>query len=629
MKYRKFFGILLIAFTLSIALLPPAPALAQNLRLDLESGEVGDTIEAYGNNFEADQYQLYFSDSFVSVGGVVDDDLLNYERLESVSGSERITIGTSVFEGFYFTVPRRLTDGQNVKTVLGGTYYVYAVNYSSKEIVARALFTVEAVASFTLDPDNGTVGTEVEINGQGFGDEENISVEYDGDEVDIESGDDKTDSAGKFENTKVKIPSSTAGSHTISITGADSDVVAEAEFTVESEIAITPESGAAGSAVTVSGTGFGDMVNFTIKFDGDEVDIESGDDETDGNGSFEVSVSIPLKTAGDYTIEVEDSDNNQAEAEFSVGTTTFEITPTTGRMGTEVSVDGSGFLAETAITVTFDTIEVATDTTDEDGDFSTSFTVPENVGVDTYTVEATDGTNTKEVDFTISTSGDISPETSASSPGNVGTPITVTGAGFIAGRTVTITYEGNQVTTAVVNTDGSFSATFNAPASSRGEHIIVATDGTNTMQFPFIMESTAPQVPQPQKPEMDVKAKSEAYFDWADVTDPSGVTYTLQIATSDDFSSNSIVLEKAGISSSEFTVPKADRLQSVSKEAPYYWRVKAVDGAANESQWTGTWSFYVGTSLGLSQPVIYILIGVGALFLGIFGFWLGRRTAYY
>ncbi len=128
---------------------------------------------------------------------------------------------------------------------------------------------------------------------------------------------------------------------------------------------------------------------------------------------------------------------------------------------------------------------------------------------------------------------------------------------------------------------------------------------------------------------MEIKAKAEAYFDWQDVTDPSGVTYTLQIATDESFPANSIVLEKTGLTQSEYTITREERLKSVSKEAPYYWHVKAVDGASNESQWSGAGSFYVGFSLSLPQPVIYTLFGVGALLLGIFGFWLGRKTAYY
>lgn len=79
---------------------------------------------------------------------------------------------------------------------------------------------------------------------------------------------------------------------------------------------------------------------------------------------------------------------------------------------------------------------------------------------------------------------------------------------------------------------------------------------------------------------MGVKAKSRAYFDWEDVNDPSlPITYTLQIASDADFTS--IVLEKRKVLTTQNT-PLSKR------------RVKAIDGASNESGWSGTGSFYVG-----------------------------------
>ena len=143
------------------------------------------------------------------------------------------------------------------------------------------------------------------------------------------------------------------------------------------------------------------------------------------------------------------------------------------------------------------------------------------------------------------------------------------------------------------------------------------------------MESTPPPTPLPLKPEMDLEAEAEAYFDWEEVTDISGVTYALQIATSENFSEDSIILEKTRLFQSEYTLTTEESLESTGKEAPYYWQVRAIDGASNESTWTGAGSFYVGSSFSMPQWVINTLLGVGALLLLILGFWLGRKTAYY
>ena len=244
----------------------------------------------------------------------------------------------------------------------------------------------------------------------------------------------------------------------------------------------------------------------------------------------------------------------------------------------------------------------------------------------TYEVRVSDGVNTGNADFTVLLSASLSPTTSQASPGYVRTKLTISGVGFKPNGTITIKYDDTQVATAPADSSGVFSVTFSAPASIGGDHTITASDTYNTKQFTFTMESTPPPVPEPLLPEMAAKAKSEAYFDWEGVIDPSGVTYTLQIASDADF--NDIVLKKVGLADSEYTITEEEKLESVSKEEPYYWRVRAIDGASNNGPWTGARSFRVGFIFTMPGWAIYTLLGVGALLLGVFGFWLGRRTAY-
>jgi hypothetical protein len=246
-------------------------------------------------------------------------------------------------------------------------------------------------------------------------------------------------------------------------------------------------------------------------------------------------------------------------------------------------------------------------------------------------VKASDGFYTNIVNFAVVAGVTISPITSQTSPGYVGDEVTVSGTGFLINYQVTITYLSVPITvaTTTTNANGAFSATFEVPASEGGDHTITATDGTNTITSTFTMESTAPAIPAPLLPLMDSKAGAEAHFDWEDVTDLSlPVTYTLQIATDDQFTTTSILLEKTGLTESEYTLTSEEKLASVERENPYYWRVRAIDGASNESGWTGTGSFYVGFSFDMPTWLIYTLFGLGAVLLGVLGFWLGRRTSY-
>jgi len=125
---------------------------------------------------------------------------------------------------------------------------------------------------------------------------------------------------------------------------------------------------------------------------------------------------------------------------------------------------------------------------------------------------------------------------------------------------------------------------------------------------------------------MDTKPEQPVYFDWKDVTDPSGVTYTLQVATDKTFTAASLILIEEGLTKSEYTLE--EELESTKKDAPYWWRVKAIDGVGNESGWTGAGSFDVGFVFELPKWALYLLIALGGVALFFIGFFVGRRTGY-
>lgn len=645
MKYNKIFGTLVVALTLALlaAALPATPALAagEDIDLDPERGKIGQRIDITGEDFFASDtveraVNIIFSKD--DPGSYIHYTNDTYEIVKVKLLKSDGTFST------YFDVPDELNDGSPDVDVSDGDYYVFVTYYYPPLIPGDApylhttvLETVEFTVvsgELTLDDDEGVVGTEVEITGEGFDEEEDIEVKYDDDDIDIESGDDETDDDGEFTCTII-IPASTTGDHTITVSGEDSGLEATAEFTVEEEITITPESGAAGATITVSGTGFGDEVAVTITFDDDEVTTTPTSVTTNSKGGFTATFTALPRGPDSYHVEAEDADGTSDKVRFTIATA-LSLSPDSGYAGDEITVSGTGFQLKTSVIITFYNENVETVDTDFYGSFRTSFTVPD-LAAGSYKVTAKDGVNTKEADFDIGLSVSISQTTSVTSPGYVGMELTIEGFGFKPNATVTIVYTTEPVVLKTVATDakGYFSATFNIPSSSGGAHTITATDNTNTKSFTFVMESTPPSAVYLQLPLNGSKLK-EWKFDWCgdiidlskEVTDDSlPITYTLQIAANAVFSEGSIVLEKTGLILSEYTITKAERLESVSKETPYYWRVTAIDAASNKTN-SGTGSFYVGSS-GIPPAVTYTLIGIGALLLGVLGFWLGRKSAYY
>jgi len=418
------------------------------------------------------------------------------------------------------------------------------------------------------------------------------------------------------------------------------DIKAVAELKViAAGIELDTGEGPVGTEVEITGVDFADREDITVKYDGEEADIVGGDEETDHHGEFQCSIIVPESIAGDHTITVSDVTGSEASATFTVEAE-VAISPTAGAAGDEVTVTGTGFGGEKGVAITLDGEGVVTSPssieTDGYGNFTASFEVPDVAGA-TYDVEVEDDDGNKdEAEFTesIATEVSISLATSQASPGHVGMNITISGVGFEADSQITITYatEPIVVATTISDEDGAFSATFKVPQSEPGEHIITANGGTNTLAVTFIMESEAPPTPELLLPELlpeeASRAEAETYFYWEDVTDDSlPVTYTLQVATDEDFTSASIVLAQEGLTDSEYAIAEEEKLEPRKKGTPYYWRVKATDSASNESEWSAPGSFYIG---GFFWPswIIHLWWGLGALGAGFLGFWLSKRTAY-
>ena len=115
-------------------------------------------------------------------------------------------------------------------------------------------------------------------------------------------------------------------------------------------------------------------------------------------------------------------------------------------------------------------------------------------------------------------------------------------------------------------------------------------------------------------------------FYWQAVTDISPpITYTIQIATSPDFSASSTVLEKTGLTKTGYSITEEESLKLGISEKPYYWRVRAIDGAANEGNWANTEIFYVVSS-GIPIWAIITIAIIGAIIIFTLGYYINGRT---
>ncbi len=589
--HRRFYPLLVtMLLVISFLAITVAPALAEgaSITLSVTSGPVGRQVDIVGEGFTPDTfYTIHFGDTTPS-------------RLYP-----NVMIDSDGFFSDAFIVPD-LSSGR----------YAVRVTTDAGDTSNIVYFTIRLTPQITLGSSSGYVGDQFTVAGTGFTASSTVRILFDGATI---GNPVITTSAGAFTGTAITVPETYGGSHTI---GAE-DVTSNAptlSYSVLTSITIVPASGAVGDQVTVSGRGFGVSGIISVFFDGTGV-AASG--QTSPLGSFSnISFTVPPSVRGEHTVEVQHAGGRVA-ATFTIGQK-VSITPTTGPVGTTVTISGTGFTPNQAISVKFNGIPVATTPSllfaGYDGSFAGGFIVSGSAG--TYQVEVSDGTIVSSESFTVVTTGNLNP-----GEGHVGTEITVSGTGFVPNALAIITFDGVEMTSASVATGGAFTATFKAPAVKGGSYQVIATDKVNTFESTFTMEVTAPQVTELLLPATNTKADRVPTFDWDDVADPSGVTYNFQLGT--DASFKNVLIDEKDLADSEFSITEEDKLESASKKEPYYWRVQAIDGAFNEGDWSQPSSFYTGFVFQMPTWGLYTLFVVGALLFGIFGIWLGRKTAYY
>ena len=513
-------------------------------------------------------------------------------------------------------------------------------------LVAIALPSSPAQAQgayIILSPDEGVPGEEITVYGHNFTPNEWVDIYYDTNGNGILSEtewviDERADDDGYF-SVGFEVPESYAGDHEVLAEDADS-VDAYDYFTVEQGLIIEPEEGPVGTIVTVEGHGFAEDeedIELLYYLDSTE-EVVAEDIEADEYGYWEASFQVPSSTRGDHYINAQGDDTELKDVEGA----DFEVTPeisletSSGTVGESITITGNGFDGEDSyIKVLFKGEEAETESeivrADENGYWEASFKVPD-MPAGTYSVTA-EGQSTKKEDvdeqtFTIAPGLVLSPD-----EGHVGMNLTVIGGGFAPDEPVVIKYDGSEQGTARTNEGGGFEASFLVPESRHGARNVTAeVDGQTEATATFTMEADPPNTPELSSPpdgdRVGFIGRMRPTFEWSAVSDVSGVRYSLQIATSANFTVTGEftdpILTISNIVGTNYTLEKTEALPY----GTYYWIVQAVDGAENESGWTAARSFRAGL-LPLWAFIVIIVAVAGGTGAAIYFFVIRRRIYYY
>jgi len=443
-----------------------------------------------------------------------------------------------------------------------------------------------------------------------------------------------------------EIPESCAGEHDIKLCypkDPDEDI-ATLEFTVYPYIEIDEADGPAGTEVEMSGKGWDqDESEIEIRFylkdpgtthydDNDYyVEIPAQDIDIDEYGSWEDAIfKVPPASKGTHWVYAVGDKCDDIE-DFYIKGAEFEVTPgisldeVSGGLGKTITVTGSGFEEdEQNINILFDGKKVTQDIeADDDGCWEGTFEVPEAAqGKYDVTAEGedTDKDAIEEVKFEVVPGMVMSPN-----EGHIGTVITISGGGFPESKIVTVTYDGETKGTATTTDNGSFAnisfeATHTQNTHTVNHPVLVTCTGATTFTKDFVMESDAPAKPTLSLPandsRMGIFRKQTPTFDWSEVTDDSGVSYNLEIGTTADFAQ--VLISRTGLTETSYSLTEVEALDY----GTYYWRVKAIDGALNDSGWTGVHSFQ---SCLLPLWSFVVIIAAVVVLIGLLIYFLLRR----
>ncbi len=608
-RYRKYILPLVIILPLLAVFILSTPVLAAPLiTLSPTSGAMGTEVTITGTNFDS-----YKGDSIA----------ITFDTVE-IPSSPLTVPDTGTFT-VMFTIP--------AGTEAGRHWFEVTTTTGTIAVLAKSFFIIEN-AEITLDIADGIVGTDVIVNGTGFSAGYTVTVYYHN-VIGEKLGTVVASDTGTF-SYPFTIPLSTAGEHKIMAENAAGNV-AETSFEVIPSVTLNHSSGSPGSLLKVSGTGFGFRSQVSIDFG--IYTVASA--RTDEYGSFSVEFNIPQVNAAVYNVKAEDALGNLDKAPFNT-IAGASLSQSIGSVGDKLTINGIGFKAGAPITIDFDDLRVATASADNNGVFAAAFSIPVKESGD-HVVKVSDGVTTKLFTFSIESEAPPVPELLLPD-----TDSETRAEAYLDWQDVTDT-SMPVIYSLQLATDRNFSGIVIEKYKLVDSEYTLSEDewldaGSAPVSYYWRVKATdsagnesewaaasfivsAPPAPELIQESAESEYEDTVFLNWQDVASLSPpINYTLQIAS--DLNFTTAVLEKTALSDSEYFLSEEEELELFTKDEPYYWRVKAIDSAYNESEWATPASFTIIAPFKWPGWATYVLIGIGVIIIVYLAFRYGRRTAF-
>ncbi|MEK7813927.1 MAG: IPT/TIG domain-containing protein, partial [Candidatus Desantisbacteria bacterium] len=340
-----------------------------------------------------------------------------------------------------------------------------------------------------IAPLSGPLGTDVTVKGTGFG-----AV---GTKVYIHFGDTKTitttttDGGGGFSYDGIftavfKVDTQFYGTKVI--TATDEKVYTSegtsyqlgwdtAVFVIVAGVSYAPSQGPVGTKIELAGAGFDACGSVTIDFGTSQTITTT---IASSEGYFSTSFIVDTQPYGSTVFTVRSIEDTATKV-FSIIPNIILVTPISGKVGSVVTVEGTGYPAtDSGISIRFqNTGGIAIGTSSENGTFSITFIVNTQISQTKLIRASATNSTIKDETNIFQIKGNIA----VINPvfGRVGSVVTVVGTGYgVAGTQVRIDFGSSRtITTAIISTtNGTFSVTFLINTQPYQTKVITAQDLT-------------------------------------------------------------------------------------------------------------------------------------------------------
>ncbi|MEK7813947.1 MAG: hypothetical protein AAB296_09310, partial [Candidatus Desantisbacteria bacterium] len=428
------------------------------------------------------------------------------------------TVGTTISlegNGYYATETVRIDFGTNgtITTVttsgitqvtakdcwVGGTFSTtFTIDtqaYGTTTIIATGLDSnltadsrvfIEPSIPFVI-PTGGTVGSVVTVKGNGYGISEGIVVDF-GKYLNMTQA--VTDIKGSW-TAMFTVDTQPYGTTTIHAVGTGTGVLSENTYIIITKLSlVTPTRGTVGTLISIysNGYGAGETINVIFGTTPSRAITQASDE-----GTFSTTFTIDRQQLGITPLRVVGVSTGKEDIGYiTINPAIPSVSPTTGTVGTYVTVIGDGYKATEGVRVSLgNNTTISMVTTDACGYFESIFAIDtQRYGTTTITATGLDS-------GTISLNRlKITQEIITLSPnkGTVGTLVTLEANGYGTNEQLRVDF-GTIMSITVVNANanGSFSTTFTIDTQRIGTTTVLVT-GMTTQEQDMIFFNIRPRI---------------------------------------------------------------------------------------------------------------------------------------